>query len=352
MRRRLWWAIVLFDARMSELSRSRATLLVPTWDCNIPINVNDSDLHKDMKALPRAEQRPSECLFHAARSELANYIRHTDFHLDFTNPGLKPLIKDSHQSNLSEESELVAVGKKMEEKYFKFVAADNPLHCMTIWTIQGTLARNRLAEHFSRYPSSSTKQTDLQRDIGVSYGLTMLDMDSKVLNSPLTQSYSWLEMFYFPMMAYIHVVQDLLRRPRSNKADLIWETMSNNCEARFTNTDTMEVGPLFKIFASIVLQAWEAREVAFAKTNEETVPPRIVPYIKLKLAEKTQNTELDQEFTLPNIDFDDYSTLMSIGLGGNPFDATRPAVYPDVTGQGSLGMNPTFWPTMGWNMNP
>jgi hypothetical protein len=42
MRRRLWWSLVLFDSRISEMANDRTTTLIPTWDCRIPLNVNDS----------------------------------------------------------------------------------------------------------------------------------------------------------------------------------------------------------------------------------------------------------------------------------------------------------------------
>ena len=89
MRRRLWWSMVLFDARISEVSDHKATTLVPTWDCQIPLNVNDFDLHPDMKIRPANQEEPTEALFLVVRSELTNFVRHSSSHLDFINPILK-----------------------------------------------------------------------------------------------------------------------------------------------------------------------------------------------------------------------------------------------------------------------
>ncbi|KAF1363463.1 hypothetical protein EJ07DRAFT_152273 [Lizonia empirigonia] len=52
MRRRLWWAMVVYDSRISEMSDYKTTQLVPTWDCKIPVNVNDFDLRPEMTTRP------------------------------------------------------------------------------------------------------------------------------------------------------------------------------------------------------------------------------------------------------------------------------------------------------------
>jgi len=53
MRRRLWWSLIGFDSRMCEMADHKATILNPTWDCQLPLNVNDSDLRPAAKALPK-----------------------------------------------------------------------------------------------------------------------------------------------------------------------------------------------------------------------------------------------------------------------------------------------------------
>lgn len=37
LRRRLWWSLVHFDARVSEMTEIKLSMLVPTWDCRIPV---------------------------------------------------------------------------------------------------------------------------------------------------------------------------------------------------------------------------------------------------------------------------------------------------------------------------
>ena len=66
MRRRLWWSLILFDYRISQMSNSNSTTLDPTWDCKIPLNVNDSDLRPEMKGPPAFQGKSTEALLYVA----------------------------------------------------------------------------------------------------------------------------------------------------------------------------------------------------------------------------------------------------------------------------------------------
>src|ERR1700761_3884876 len=156
MRRRVWWSLVNFDHRLSELSDYKTTTLAPTWDCKLPLNVNDFELRPDMKSPPTVYEKPTEALFAVVRSELADFIRHCAFHLSFVNPSLNFLAqpKNIGRSQALEGGDLSALEKMIEDKYFAYCDMDDRLHYMTVWTTRGTLARNRLLEHYSKHSTA------------------------------------------------------------------------------------------------------------------------------------------------------------------------------------------------------
>jgi hypothetical protein len=63
MRRRLWWSLIIFDSRIGELAACNAVALTPTWDCELPLNTNDTDLRPEMKETPDAQEKPSDAIF-------------------------------------------------------------------------------------------------------------------------------------------------------------------------------------------------------------------------------------------------------------------------------------------------
>ncbi len=347
MRRRLWWSLILFDTRISEIANSKTTTLDPTWDCKIPLNVNDSDLRPEMKEPPAIQGTSTEALFAVVRSELGDFIRHTLFHLDFTSPHLKPLAKHFRNTPAPEGSELVKLEEMIEDQYLKSCDQENPIHFMTIWITRVYLAKCRLLEHHSRYSSSSTRRTEAQRDTATSYALRMLECDTKIMTSPLTKGFLWLNHVYFPFPAYIQIVQDLRRRPISVQARQAWEVMSDNYEAWFSSQSSDD-SPFFQIFAKTVLQAWDACEAA---SRETLTPPRIVASIRhtlARIARHAQNTDTERpnlingmgidEFPMPMpmpIDFDNQSLPYSMGMQYG-YAGMRPEIYSDLPGQASL----------------
>ncbi|KAE8136518.1 hypothetical protein BDV38DRAFT_284003 [Aspergillus pseudotamarii] len=272
MRRRLWWSLISFDNRISEMSDHKTTMLIPTWDCRAPLNVNDFDIRPEMTVLPQSHDEPTEALFTVVRSQVGDFMRHSAFHLDFTNPSLKAIIRDSPHGAGPEGERMIAFEKTIENRYLRSCNPENPLHFMTIWTTRGQLAKNRLLGHYLKY--SSMQQTDEQRDIAISYALNIIECDTKLMTSPLTKGYRWLIDFHFPFPAYIYILKDLRKRPTLEHADRIWRTISNDWEARFK--DMQKVNPFLDFFVKLVLEAWEAREAVFRQIKKPLQLPGIV----------------------------------------------------------------------------
>ncbi|KAF3932235.1 hypothetical protein ABW20_dc0110701 [Dactylellina cionopaga] len=284
MRRRLWWSLVGFDHRLCEMVDYKTSTLSPTWDCRTPLNVNDFDFRPEMKVLPEIHEGPTEAVFSVVRSEINDVIRYSAFHLDFTNPSLCVFVQSTRPTPAPEGSELAALEKNLQEKYLAFCNPENPFHFMTIWMARGLIVKFRLIEHLWRLSATSTQPTDAQRNAAISYALDLLDCDTRLMTSPLTQRYRWLMDFQFPFPAYIHLLQDLKRRPAEAHAENAWEVMSKVYETRIMNLNQGD-RPLFNVFARIVLPAWDIREELFKQDNKPIEPPLMVRDIRKKLIE-------------------------------------------------------------------
>ena len=316
MRRRVWWSLSIFDTRVGELADYKTTTLSPIFDCKTLLNINDSDLRTELREPPTVHGIPTEAIFAVLRSEVANFVRHTTFYLDFTNPALKPVTKDDQQDVNAESSELAPLEKMIEEKYLRFCDPDNPLHFMTIWTTRYYIAKYRLMEHYWKISVSTVAQMDTQRDTALSIALNMLEGDTKILSDPRTKGYRWLFYLYFPFPAYIYTIQDL--GSRNKQAARAWEVMSDNYKARCALTAT-NGSAIFTFFSRIVLAAWKAHEAACGQTGQSLTPPGIVSQIRSQLAEKAQKSpDLGEPGGFMDIGIDDFSMSMPLGFG-NPF---------------------------------
>lgn len=332
MRRRLWWSMKLFDTRISELADYKTVALAPTWDCRIPLNVNDSDLRPEMTDLPSSQGTSSEVLFVVVRSEIGEFVGRSRGHLGFASlPVAKHDLQD--QRSIHEDIELDTFERMVEERYLKFCNPENPLHYMTIWTMRTYLAKYRLLEHYLRYSNSSTNLTDTQRDVALCHALSILSSDTKIINSPLSKGYLWLTRFYFPFPAYIHILQDLRRRPVCRYAEDAWQAMSENFDARVI----IPLGqggdnPFLNIFAKIVLPAWDARAAISGNSGELSVP-RIVSFVKDIIAQRTQNVQRadnEQERPASGMSMDNLPMSTPVGFGDYGFGLLYGAEGHDI----------------------
>ncbi|KGO75558.1 Transcription factor, fungi [Penicillium italicum] len=361
MRRRLWWSLIIFDNRICEMSDYKTASLTPTWDCHIPLNVSDFELQPDIETPPATTNRPTEMLFAIMRSELADFVRHSSFHLDFTNPFLNTLVPRS--ATKDEAEQLLALENTIEDKYMTSCNPENPLHFMTIWTMRGYIAKNRLLQHYSQYPTVPMQQTDTQRNFCNSHALRMLECDTKLMASTLTKGYLWLVHFHFPFPAYIHLLQDLKKRPVGEHVDQAWEVMSSNYEVRMMDAKEDD-RPLFIVFSRIVLQAWEAREQIASQQATPLVPLRIISDIRNKLMSMMSNFGQDTNTVHPggasgvNVDNLSMPTQMGFSVPGMAFGpwgqvptSLGPWEYPEISGPSFMNAdaNQFVLNMMDWN---
>lgn len=319
LRRRLWWSFKIFDTRIGELADYKNVALSSTWDCKIPLNLNDSDLRPEMNQSPPVQTTPTEAIFVVVRSELREYVRHTKFHYDFHTPALETAPKHSRQQPVSKGSELAALEKMIEDRYLKLCNPENPLHFMTIWMARAYLAKCRLVEHYSMHLDSSKTQTGAQRDAAVRHALGMLEADTKIMSSPLTKGYLWLVNFHFPLPAYIHVLQDLKRRPMAKQALETWQVVSDNFQARFEASQPIN-SPLFDIFAKLVHSAWEARLAGVKRSQGALIVPKIVSIIRENVVHQLRlsqcvGPEEPQPLDATGMSDEDLPMLTPMGLG-------------------------------------
>jgi len=328
MRRRLWWPLMLFDTRISELAFSNTLTLDPTWDCKIPLNVNDTDLRPEMRVPPATRGEPTDAVFTIIRSELGEYIRHTTIHLEFMNPALKPIGKASSIDDLLKLEETI------ENRYLKFFDQDNPIHFMATCTVRAQLAKYHILGHNLRS----------SREAATVSALRVLECDTNIMTSPLTKGFVWFNEIYFPFPAYYHVAQDLKRRPISEQAQPAWEIMSDNWEGWFNIHFNYE-SPIFHHFSKIILQAWEAYEAAEKPSGQALPTPRIVSSIKGALTRITENIHATDVGPL-NITAD-------MGANEFPMSMPMPAAYPNHSLPFGMGMQNNYaWMTPEMSSGP
>ncbi|KAF2664246.1 hypothetical protein BT63DRAFT_418372 [Microthyrium microscopicum] len=368
MRRRLWWSLVFFDTRICEMASAKTATLTPTWECRIPLNVNDSDLRAEIKELPVVHEQPTDALFVVVRSELGNFVRHADFHLVFNGPVLKPIAEKANRGLSPETKDLAFLEKTIEEKYLNLCDPDIPLHFMTIWNTRAYMAKCRLLDHYSRCSNSSVRQTDEVRDTAFSYAIRILECDTIMITSNLIKGFRWMLNLHFPFPAIMHIAQDLKRRPLRAHADKAWEVLSNHYQTtRFAVLDARD-WPFFGVFTTLILQAWDAREAACKQKGLTAESPRVVISIRQRIAEKDKITHASNVVPTSGstgFEISQATSSMPMGNGNQPLLYSDVGAYtymsytnidsgsfPQMPGQALFDMSPNqlYWAATDWTV--
>lgn len=311
MRRRLWWALVLLDSRVSSVANSVSSTLVPTWDCKIPANIGDAELRPDMVEAPLIQGHPSDAIFSVVRCEIGEYIRHSPLHIDLTNTRLSVLAKHGRANDNVAELE------KVVEKHLGSCREENPIQFMTIWANRAQLAKLHLVERSARPASSPDEQFGAD---AMNQALQLLQCDTTLMKAPSVKGYHWFLRQHLPFVAYIHIMQDL--QARSNSAndgpriEEAWRALNDNFVARFSTANACS-GTHFKAFTNLVLGAWETMEAKYRDGGRTT--PGLMLTVRQKLADAAL-TSLENSLVPPldggpNGDEFDLDDVCGGGLG-------------------------------------
>ena len=359
MRRRVWWALAMYDDRLSEMSKFKDAALSPTWDCKIPSNLNDLDFREEMKATPTARNEPTEAIFAVVRAEVGDFQRRSLFHLDFTNPILKTFITDISHGPIRRAGELSDLQKMIEERYLKQCNPEIPLHFMLIWATRLSLAKKFIMDQYSKYSAVPDKQTEEQKDATLGYAMQMLEADTILTKSGLCKRFTWYLHLYFPFPAYVHIVHDLKRRPGGKLVGKAWKAMNDNYDVRFIDADR-DSTVFFRIFPRAVKAAWRARETFLGAIGQRAQLPPMLTSIELITAQmgltflgtesvasrSSPDTPAESITSSSFFDTSDDSSLSSLSAFG-----MHPADYWNLSQSMDIDNSQLSWPGMTWN-NP
>lgn len=338
LRRRLWWSLVLFDSRISELASYKTTSLDPSWDCKLPVNASDDDLPQAMEMPPLSRTNPTEAFFPFIRCKLGEFVRHSIFHLDLSKPKFKTLSRnvDDEQSHAREHMAISELEAMLENQYFKLCDQENPIQFFAIWTTRAHLAYLRLLHHYANYSTSRTHFTETQRDKATLYAQRVLECTTKTMISPLTKGYRWYNRIYFPFPAFIQIANDIRTRPHGKQVGYSWLVLSDSYDAWFTGPTTVDKSILavLQVFDKVIIRAWDACVMASGQLESALVLPRIVSAIKNSPRQSIpamQETDdiLDQASLIERINSLPYLPIDSVHYSG--LDGFRPLIQDSVT---------------------
>ncbi|KFY12789.1 hypothetical protein V491_06658 [Pseudogymnoascus sp. VKM F-3775] len=349
MRRRLWWQIVLFDSRMGEMANCKSSILSPTWDCDLPLNLNDSDLIPHLKELVTPREGPTEALFIMISCEIANFVRNSQFYLKFTLPSTKESKSTKVAPSVDDLEALI------ENKYLKYCNPHIPLHLMSSCMSRGFIGKWRFGEYLFNKANNLVSQPVEYRDKIFLDAIQTIECDTAVYMTPITKGFLWFTKYHLPFPAYSYLIQELRRSTTGECTERAWQAIALNFEERDMFTTTPK-SKLFKTLCHMLVKAWEARESALVEKHEACVTPTFITNIRSKFSiPEPRHSQIDPENILstfpPSIPPEMQRPVASDSFVGPVTEGYAPgAMSVDVEGD-LMSLWPMEWQFMNASMD-
>ncbi|KAJ4864013.1 fungal specific transcription factor domain-containing protein [Trichoderma breve] len=285
MRRRIWWQIMMLDAKcamMSGLSQSWSNL---GWDTKKPLNLNDADLFPGSTEPVVERDGPTEMAFSIVISEIFRFKLETDGSNEsraFEAAMMGQTLDDGPESENNTKAIFEKFRKKAEaleerlleiEKNMIDIRAGN-VHVAAL-AIRPMLTR-RLKEMLVPIQEQPEWGTEIfgPKDNFFKVLLMMMEHKTEAHEQMVAAGFQWFMRFHFQLDAFAVFTGLLHDRPVGSLSDRAWEVMRRIYGDHHEFSD-MTIKP-HVAQAQFVLKAWRARELAYGQNGQRIETPSFI----------------------------------------------------------------------------
>lgn len=223
MRRRLWWQVCVLDARSSEDHGCDPTIVEAQFDAKMPLNVNDADLHPDMKDFPQERTGFTDMTFSLIRFEVANIFRR----ILYIPPG--PIRCTELFANLSiaeKEKWITECHQQMEEKYLKDCDMSIPL-CWVTATISRLIMSKMwlIVYHPHQRKDGGASLPQETKDKLFITSLENVEYSILLETEARTMKWGWLFRTYVQWHAIAFLLSELCVRTKGEAVERAWRAL-------------------------------------------------------------------------------------------------------------------------------
>ncbi|KAK0719636.1 fungal-specific transcription factor domain-containing protein [Lasiosphaeris hirsuta] len=261
MRRRLWWQIIMVDAKYAIFSGLSHTLLPRNWDTKPPKNVNDADIYPSATEPFQDRGGPTEMIFCLLTYKFAKFLVDT--------PGLETMLMAS-QAELgpggpSEEqmkeyrATLETLGKELLDTLDNYCdPTAGPVHEMAIDMRKHII--QKMTELFlpSKQPAEWGGEVRNSKDNAFKIAVGTLEHNSANYSSAKDKGFLWFSLLHFQLEVFMFLAGQLCHRTEGTLVERAW----NEVEVVYTfHPELFDVSNrTYLTLAVFILKAWKKRE--------------------------------------------------------------------------------------------
>lgn len=318
MRRRLWWQIIMVDAKYAMLSGLSHTLLPRGWDTKEPKNISDEDLVPSATEPIQDKDGPTDMILVIVVFKIARNL--------ITLPGIETILlinemestmgsSGPNREKVQEYRRVVRdLNKDLDEVLTRFSAPDaGPLH---------VLARH-LKSHLMGKLSALTNPPANNPD----WGTEVFDHTSNAFKLAVDTTghaveqykmasypgWDWFSRLHFQLDIFAYLVGQLCHRTTGQLVDKAWQVVEDvyKYHPEFYETSNR----MYYQLAHFIFKAWRKREAAVRSRSGRTPEtPRCVQKLRLLMPSSDDSSVKSEADKTPNNDI--FNTFASHSANG------------------------------------
>ncbi|KAE8381180.1 fungal-specific transcription factor domain-containing protein [Aspergillus bertholletiae] len=256
MRRRLWWHLAYVDFRLAGVLGTKPSLDLSCGDSQMPLNVEDEDLHPDMINLPperRGITTTTPCL---AKYEVMESLREfstscpDDLRREaLPNPDVSVVKKDSIISHLED---------RLEMKYLRYCDPSDSLHTFVSIMIRSSICQMKLFAHNPRqFVNSPVKVSQHERNIFFTNAMKLLEYVIFMQGgSHGLGKYTWHFGTSVLWTVILYVLIEVRRQKTGSDVDKAWRLIGT-VFSYYPQVFEKSTGPVYTALGKWTLEVWD-----------------------------------------------------------------------------------------------
>lgn len=220
LRRRLWWHICFLDNRSSIYHGCEPIVNRSSFNTKFPLNINDSDLTRDMTKPPPEREGATEMTFCLIRCE----ILFAHWKICYVPPNVRCLRQRPNSMSLPEREALVQeLKQRLEDHYLKHCDDSIPILFACLTTARLILAKTWLVLY---YPLSRRDEANLPttvRDQLLRLAIEVLKESTALLKDKRNSRWAWHAKAHIQWQAAAFTLSEICSRPPSAECDRAWK---------------------------------------------------------------------------------------------------------------------------------
>jgi hypothetical protein len=227
MRRRLWWGIASLDIRAAEDHGIAVTSIDSVSNINLPLNVDDSQLHPTMTELPEPQTRWTEMTFPLMLHEqgIARYRLYR----------MLPPLGNTVPSEAARREVVEALQARVEEKYLRYHNPAIPVQRLSTVIGRVVSAKLDLVSKLQWLTVANKKGIhglEPNEEMLVS-ACQILEYGIQAREDEILRSYRWAVEIYPQYHTLLYVLWHLCVRPEGPSVERAWAAVHTSFDHEF-----------------------------------------------------------------------------------------------------------------------